>query len=661
MYEHEETLKLWCGRVKLAKRFQDEHGNASEPRGGRRWENNRKALAGDFNSRAELGEEAIDVNLVRSSLKITLPPLTMANPHVAVNPTKAQTDDGGDNIVKSEKTEVELNYWMRELNVRGEVRKALIDAEVTNHGYIYVGRTKSRGDAYDVKSGERRENSPNVKFRAPFVKRHNPKMVLVPPGYWELEDCPWVDLVWLQPLRHVVAKFGLEDKKDDIPTETMFEGDAGPNDGQEITDYLDCDDAKLVRVHNVWDKETSKVYCFIEGYDEFLEEPKPWPWDTEGFPLVHYSPEKIQDDYYGTPPLTYVMPQQKELNAARTSIRRRYNRSKAHIFVGADVPDEVVANYKKAEDGEMQKVDTDKPLNQVIFTDPGLPPDQHGMLYAQIVQSDYMQQSGVSAEQRGSGDPNVDSATSSANIQRNVDIRNSERGDGVRDIYLNIARKLWMILKQFPDEERTRMIAGPLAGKFAEIKIKKGDLDGEFEFDLNISAMLADIPATRQQRAALNYKMLRNDPLVNPEWLVMEWLRSQNVLEPEKALLNLRSPDQEMQMFLTGLPVEAHERDNHEQHLSAHDQQSDMLAEALEQAAARGQDQMEKIQLALALLTSHVQDHVRKVKQLTGGPGAKPQGQSVDPNGAKSDIRAIQGNETEAELGGQPLVPGGVG
>lgn len=642
-----DELRMWNGRVELARRYQDQHGNISEASGGRRWDNNRRALAGDFNSLAELGPEAIDVNLVRPTLKLSLSPLTLTDPHISVNPRVEKFKDAN-NIIRAEKTEVELNYWMRELQVKKQVRKVTIDGELSNAGYLYMGITEKKGDAFDS-GGTRRENNPNVKHKLPFVQRISPKRVLVPVGYWDLEECPWVDIMFLQPLRHVQAKYG-EERTKDIPTLSVSEiGGSASRMSSDFTSYLETHDSHLVEIHNIWDKESKKVYVMVKDHKQFLEDPKAWPVDVEGFPLIHYRPEEIADDYYGTPPMTYAMPQQKELNAARTKLRKRFNRSKNTVFVGAGLPAEARESYKAGEDGELIPVETDTPLNQVVFVEPGLPPDSQALVYAQAVQQDYLTQTGHSNEQRGGGDPNIDSATASANVQRNVEIRNSARGEVVREVYVTLARKLWMLLQKNFGADRVRMVAGPLQEQFRAITITKDDLHGEFDFNMDMSAAANDIPSTRQAKAALNYKMLRNDPLINPQWLIFEWLKSQNVLNPQQAILSLRSPEEEMQLFMQGLPVEAHERDNHQEHMAAHAQQMDPLAEAIENP--QSEEQQLKAQFTMALAVAHAQDHARKLQAIVGTE-SKPQGNPVDTNSARADVAAQSGNETEAELGG---------
>jgi hypothetical protein len=636
--------KTWHGRISLAQRYLEEHGNTDG-----RWDKNVKALAGDFNSKAELGDEAIDVNMMRTNAKTTLAPLWVTPPHITVRPTKAKTNKGGDNVRNAEITELEINYWLRELQIKNQIRKVAIDGHATNHGYVYLGYVSDKSDV-ESKDGERTENDPAVKFKQPFAKRHSPKRVLVPPGYDDLESCPWVDLVFLKPLRHVKDKYGA--RADDVQASVTFEDAAKTGDSGDFNEYLKSDDAQLVEIHNIWDKESKKVYVLAKDNEDFLEDPKAWPVDVEGFPLEHYRPEDIPDEYWGTPPMTYSLPQNKELNAARTALRKRMNRTKATIIIDKDQEQEFTEKYAQADDGVIIGIDPgDLGVARQIHIDNGLPLDAAGIQYGLVAERDLMQIDGMSAEQRGSGDPNVDSATASANIEKNVQIRNSDKGDRVRDLWVGIARKLWMILKAHPNEKRSRRIAGDVAGQFATVEYSLKELEGEFEFDMDFSAMLADNPATRQTQSVLNYNLLRADPLVNPTMLLLDIFKTQNKVKPENYLLQLRQPGEELQLMMQGLPVEAHDRDDHQSHIQEHEQQAEQLDQGLRQMPP-DHDMRGKVALAQSLMVAHVQDHMKRLQAITGQE--KPPGSPVAENMLRNQVRAGSG-ETEAELSGQPL------
>ena len=644
----EEQVKTWHGRIELAIRFRDRHGNTDG-----RWDDNVKALAGDFNSVSELGEEAIDVNMTRSMVKTTLPPMWIAEPRMVIVPTTPsfETKSGQrvDNVANSEKTEIEINYWMRELKVRHQVRKAMLDGEATNHGYIFVGHATKKQAVAD--------NSPQVRAKRPFVRRLPPKDVLVPPGYFDLEDCPWVAVVFRYTPEEIWDLFS-EDVAKSIPYEQGFsDHEDEKTDSTEFREFLGGMDAKIGTLFQVWCKKSKRVYWLARGHDEFLEEPRGWPYQLDGFPVCHYRPEEVPDEYHATPPLTYSMPQQKERNAIRTAMRKRRMKTKSTVFVDKTIEQETREAWASSEDGAIIPIDPGDSGNirNMVMTDPGLPFDQGDMVYDSIISGDFRESMGQSANQRGVGDPNVDSATESATIQRGVQIRQSEKGDRVADLYINIGRKLWMVLKQFPNQERSRRIAGSGAGIFTTVTYTLDELQGEFDFRMDFAALLADNPANRQALAMTNYNLLRADPLINPEQLLLDVFASQNKQNPEAYLLTLRNPQQELDMMLKRLPVEAHDRDDHMAHIEAHDGQADRLDEVMRRLGPES-DQGTAMRATMMLMEAHIQDHVAKLQRLVQQQGGgKPPGSPVAENQLRGQLSVASGSETAAEVGGQPL------
>jgi hypothetical protein len=275
-----------------------------------------------------------------------------------------------------------------------------------------------------------------------------------------------------------------------------------------------------------------------------------------------------------------------------------------------------------------------------------------------MLKTDIRIQGGVPSEAQGAGDPNIDSATASANVDKGFQVRNSDRGDRVRKAYLDLSKGLWMILQQFPNERRSRRIAGPVAGQFTTLTYTLEELRGEFAFDMDFGAMINDNPATRTTRAILNYNLLRQDPRINPDMLILDVLKAQNKPNPQAYMLELREPRQELAMIMQALPVEAHERDDHERHMQEHDQQLQQLMQGLAGLDPRSQDG-ERIRMMQMLLLSHMNDHARKLQSIVSSTSRTRPGRPVAENLLRNQVRAGS-SETEAELSGQPLTPEGL-
>lgn len=667
---NEDQVKNWKGRVEVARRYMKRYGDQND-----RWRTNIRAMAGDFDSKNLLGKDAVDVNLVRSNIDTTLPPLWINDPFVTVSPTKPRSELANgetiDNVLNAEFAEAEINYWFRELGIKGVIKSAVIDSEATNHGYAYVGFTKDKGDLVN-KNGERIEPNPLVKMRHPFVRRISPRDVLVPPGFFKFEDAPWVALIFRANVKDARERYGLQENELHADKRLFnYQHDEQPADGPlstELNEYLNTDDNGLVEIQCVWDKRTRMVYEFTDGYKEALDEYK-WPVEVEGFPVCHMSPVEIPDEFYGTPPLSYYLPQNIELNAARTATRKRENQTKSVIFALGDIAEEIKEAYASAEDGDVISIPSEDPatddIRRKMTIDPGLPPHTSAYAYGSTQIQDMQMLMGMGLQQRGQGDPNAPTATSSANIEKWIVVRQTNRGDVVRDFILDIAKKLWMILKQFPDEQRDRLVPGRLPGMEKRLVYRLSDLEGEFDFKMDLSAMLSENPAARVARAVGNYNLMRADPEVEPTQLILDIYASQNEQQPERYLKKLMTPEEELIRFMQGLPATANERDDHPTHLQSHRVDMQKLDQALDQVGAES-PMGEKVRVAIILLASHINDHLRLVAEIMGGKGAKA-GSPVAENMLRGQVAASQGaGETQAELGGQPLgsetaqTPGGL-
>lgn len=648
----EDELIVWKARILVALDYQKKLGNQPTASGTRegRWDVNIKALDGDFNSRTELGEEAIDVNVTHSTVQTLLSPFWVADPYITVAPTREKFEDASgqyDNIVRARTTEYEINYWLRELQLRQVGKKSIIDAFATNCGYAYLGYIADKADVQDA-DGDSIEPNPLVRFKQPFIKRIPPKDVLMPPGFYDIEDCPWIAIRWRKPCSYVKERYKMEEmpadeKYDDIDLDKM-EGVA-----QKVYDYLKSDDAGYCSIYQVWDKTEGKL-CTIHLNCEYVLEVTDWPFDIEGFPVEKLRLTFTPDQGYGTPSMSMWMPQQKEANAARTATRIRENRTKSVVFMDADLPSEVEEAYKKAQDGGIVKVPTDGgDIRTRILIDPGLPPAMSAYQYGSVSIQDLYQISGLGAQQRGSGDPNIGSATASALVDKWAQIRTTDFGDCIRTFYLNIARKLWMILKNFPDQKRDLLVMGA-EGTMQRMTYTLAELKGEFAFTMDVSTMMVEDPITKMRNAAARYNLLRQDPLVNGQRLISDLLDASNIYDQESYFTRLMSPDQELQKFMAGLPVEANELDDQQAHLQAHTQQAAQIHQAVDQMDPNSPD-AQKLRVAMILLMGNVNDHHRILAEIEAK--TKPQaGAAVQSNTLRQDAQPPAAGETDAEMAG---------
>jgi len=660
-----KELTKWKALIKVAEAYQKKKGNFASGAGTSdgRWDINIKALDGDFNSLSELGPEAVDVNITHATIQTLLSPLWTTVPYITVKPTCAKYEDGdeiADNILRARLTEYELNYWFRELGINKVNKKCVLDNAATNAGYAYLGYVKKQ-DEIANDDGEVTENEPQIRLKAPYVKRVCPKYVLFPPGFYELEECPWLAIGWPKPCCDVRERYEIEDLKAESG---MSEKDMDAMDmTAEMSEYLKGDEAGYVMLWQVWDKRSAKLISLVMGHEDALAV-EDWPLDVEGFPLVKQRFNWTPDQQFGMPMMSAWLPQQKELNAARTVTRSREARTKSGVHV-LQAPEGWVDSYKKAGDGFVLEFGGDADdIRKVVQVDPGLPPANSAYNYGSTQISDLFLISGLGQQQRGQGDPNIDSATASALVDKWAQIRQTDMGDVVRDFYINIARKLWMILKQFPDTKRTQMVLGP-DGQLQHITYTLKELRGEFQFEMDLSTMYTEDPMTKQRNAMARYNLLRPDPLVRGEKLVADMLSAGNIYDTASYLTTLLSPQEEFMKMLQGLPVQANELDDHIGHIKEHDQQGDQLEGIIAKSQA-GSPEETKARTAMMELLAHVNDHARLMAELDTKKGSKPPGSPMAENTLRQDTAQPGAGETQAEMTGGPMgstagaSPGGI-
>jgi len=663
----EKELTKWKALINLALSYQKKKGNFPSGTGQSegRWDVNVKALDGDFNSKMELGEEAVDVNITHATIQTLLSPLWTTLPYITVNPLCAKYQDGdetADNIVRSRLTEYELNYWMRELNINRVVKKCILDNAATNAGYAYIGFVSKKEDIKND-DGEATENEPQIRLKSPYVKRISPKYILFPPGYYEIEECPWIGIGWMKPCCDVEERYEVEELKSDMIG--IADDDIHQMTGMTsaMSDYLKSDEAGYVILWQIWDKRSGKLISLTLGHEDALEV-EDWPYDLEGFPIVKMRFTFTPDQQFGMPMMSAWLAQQKELNAARTVTRSRESRKKAGVFL-LNAPEGFEQAYKSAPDGFVINIQSDSDdIRKLMAIDNGLPPADSAYSYGATQMQDLYAISGLGAQQRGSGDPNIESATASALVDKWAQIRQTDMGDTVRTFYLEIAKKIWMVLKQFPNTKRDMLVMGP-QGSLQRITYTLAELKGEFGFSMELASLYSEDPATRQRNAFARYNLLRKDPLARGEKLLADVLEAGNKFNIESYLTSLVAPSEEFKRSLQGLPVQANELDDHLGHLADHDKHLDQLEKMVATSQA-GSDDEERAKTAGQLMMAHANDHLRILAEFDTKKGS-PAGKPIAENVLRADTATPNAGETQAELNGGPVnsatdyaSPGGV-
>ena len=234
-------------------------------------------------------------------------------------------------------------------------------------------------------------------------------------------------------------------------------------------------------------------------------------------------------------------------------------------------------------------------------------------------------------------------------------IRQTDFGDSVRNFYLENVKKLWMLLKEFPDTKRDMLVMGP-QGTMQHLTYTLAELKGEFAFTMDLGSMVAEDPGSRLRNAMARYNLLRADPLVRGERLLADVFAASNIYAVESYLTTLLSPDEEFMKMISGLPVQANELDDHPGHMQAHDAQGFQLEKLIATSQA-GSPEETKGRTAMMLLLAHVNDHARLTAEMDTKTG-KAAGSPLAENTLRAQTAAPGAGETQAEMAGG-MVGGG--
>lgn len=254
-----------------------------------RWEDIYKEYKGDWGAMNQaINIDLIPINLIYAFVKTDVANLYFRDPWITVNPKKME-DLGG-----AELTENLINYKWGELNLKHEIKRGIIDADLVGHGWIKLGYSADIGIAEDKSE---KEDSKEV-VQNEFIKDeeifayHVPwKDVLFSPDSLRPPyDSRWLAFRVVKPLR-AIKESGIYENTDDLKPSI----ESRPEEKTK-----DKDVRKMVEtgtLWEIWDMDHKKVKTIAEGGKKFLRVID-WPYkQMKGFPAVriHFN---VTDEAY---------------------------------------------------------------------------------------------------------------------------------------------------------------------------------------------------------------------------------------------------------------------------------------------------------------------------------------------------------------------------
>lgn len=409
-----------------------------------------------------------------------------------------------DNVLGAEILENELAYSAKEDGFKWNAKLSILDA-LFCYGVMKLGYSTEHTydpvmgpveEAIAVPGDDSRETlewNESVKRDMVWAMRVDPWDFRYDPHIKQLDpwlsQCRWVAFRTLRPVEDV--------KADKLYKNTAgLEGHGYPDDDKEMRSKSTSDDLDepMAILWEVWDKKARKLYVIAEGHDKFLRE-EDWPFDMDGFPcaFIHYNdiPTFRRGGYseqnpFGRVPGPFPLPDFANWHDLNKVLNMSFSMA---VEAMRRNPDKIIYNKGAIEPQELNKLTSPltKGLVEVndvnslkVLATSGAANDKLPVIQ-QAVQWIY-QVSGVSGQQRGVSA--AETATEASFINSNVEARQAESLDRVKDWMQVIARKRIQLMKQFFTKERIVPVVG--REDFEWIPYTKDNIQGEYDVDVHL-------------------------------------------------------------------------------------------------------------------------------------------------------------------------------
>jgi len=272
--------------------------------------------------------QVVPINMVYGHVHTMIPKLYFRDPFIAVNAK------GKEFIKRAHILSAVVNYLFAELNVKREIEKLLLDVLLIGHGWFkfgYAGTFGKMETADDRKdSGKKSKKEAPVEEVSEFIKNEEIFVVHVPyedilfdplakdPPY----DCRWIAHGFIKPLEAVKDSSSYEN------TAGLKSNVSLMSDKQRQEYGIKDADIELVRLWEIWDKDSGMIYTVADGCEDYLREVKN-VYEMEGLPFSMLKFNRVPGKPYPLSDIFLIEPQILErIKIRNTQINhlKRWNR-----------------------------------------------------------------------------------------------------------------------------------------------------------------------------------------------------------------------------------------------------------------------------------------------------------------------------------------------
>jgi len=518
--------------------------------------------------------EQVTDNVIFSNIRTLMPAINFRRPKIFVKPKKKpymlETGEMFDTLSGAVMLELVLNWYYKELEVKRQVDKCLMDSLLGFRGVAFVGYAAET----EVISGDGTvlEINELIKEDSPYITRISPKDFRFDPSARDsyLTDARWIAVRWVKTLDEIKKNPKYKNTKD-IKTNYVIDTQF-TNKGSSASKFTDDgyigggDTWNRVEGWDIWDRVEQKIITIVEGHDKELRY-SDWPLDFNGgFPVEILYFNENPDEPTPVSDIEIYINSQDELNRIRSlqlEHIKRISQRRYETREGALSP-EAKRNLMYGGDGTLIESENGSSVNPI----PDAVISQDIYIVAKLLKDSIREESGVATFEKG-GAEKFDTATEAQLISNALNARRDERVGILEDFIKRIVSKLGTVIQQTLnnqdfalDNEQMKLAQDFVPQKIEKIigvnntvlmpwlNASKEDIQGEYNFEVEVGSTRPINQEMMKRDAMTLYQLLSQNPLINQEKNIKMLLEAFDVKETEELVRPMEQVVQEQQQSM---------------------------------------------------------------------------------------------------------------
>ena len=557
-----------------------------------------------------LDPERVDVHFINWYITNVVNLTYFRDPQIFIKCEHSKYDKFADTMEKV------VNHHWKVLKMKGQMKKTILSGLLTPPGWVKIGYTAKIGDDTakieeikqksligDIKDflkgkvKDEKELTPeeqgvlnlDIKEESIFASWVSSWNILMPPGYNQVKDMPWMAEIEYVPMIDFKRNPMYSNKENAKGTANVEEEGSGsknmlkPSYNREPT--TQDDETQIIKLYHVWDRREQKRYTFSNQASHFEGD---WPYDMEGFP---YRPLIFEDtlptiedsNAYPINAVTPILPQIMEISNARTMQVKHRRRCNVIICIPKGFYTEEEINQIEEND-TVQIVEVPAGATPTGFQVPPLTPDIW-QVDAKVMAD--LQMATNMGQMMFAPQPGQRTATQAQMGAQGLQLKAQARVDMVETYTVDIAQCMAQLAWQFYDRDKVSEIIGEEATNemWLDLPEKRNErrriIQSELQFKIDAGSTAPPKDETVDRKQLLDFlsfaATFAPERLKKDETLKAGIKRWKFVKDIDKIVISGDEEEQkkamgENQLMQQGHPQLVGPNENHMIHLGVHEQ-----------------------------------------------------------------------------------------